>query len=217
MDDRYLRQQDAVDMKRLSALPVTLIGVGSIGSTTAVWLGKMGIQDIRIFDPDIVEEHNWSNQMFRASDIGKPKGQALFEVMREFGMQTPIVLLEKYVDRPLSEVVICAVDSMSSRKTIWKQTRKQQEVRLFIDARMGLEMLVLHAVRPQVREDRIRYSQSLHSDNDAVQEPCTARTICYTPLLASSITCNLVKRYVNNVQLPGQIVMDLVTMTLMLP
>ncbi|NQU06670.1 MAG: ThiF family adenylyltransferase [Calditrichaeota bacterium] len=217
MDDRYLRQQDAVDMKRLSALPVTLIGAGSIGSITALYLGKMGIEDIRIFDPDIVEEHNWSNQMFRSTDIGKPKGQALFEVMQEFGMQTPIVLLEKYVDRPLSEVVICAVDSMSSRKTIWKQARKQQGVRLFIDARMGLETLIVHAVRPQVREDRIRYSQSLHSDADSLQENCTSRTICYTPLMASAVICNLVKRYVNHEQLPCQILMDLVTYNLMLP
>jgi len=142
-DARYLRQQDAVDMRRLLELSITLVGAGSIGSTTAVWLGKMGIQDIRVFDDDTVEEHNWSNQMFKASDIGKPKGQALFDVMREFGMQTPIALLEKYVDRPLSEVVISAVDSMASRKVIWKQVRKQSQVQLFLDARMGLETLIV--------------------------------------------------------------------------
>jgi len=102
LNNRFIRQQDAVNMDRLSKLPITLIGAGSIGSTTAVWLGKMGIQDICVFDDDKVEEHNWSNQMFRASDIGKPKGQALFDVMREFGIQTPIVLLERYVNRPLS-------------------------------------------------------------------------------------------------------------------
>ncbi len=213
-DLRFLRQQDAVDMKRLSALPVTLVGAGSIGSVTALWLGKMGIQDIRVFDDDTVEDHNWSNQMFRASDIGKPKGQALFDVMREFGMQTPIVLLERYVDRPLSEVVISAVDSMASRKVIWKAVRQQSEVHLYLDARMGLETLIVHAVRPQIREDRVRYSQSLCSDSEALQEPCTARTICYTPLMAASVICNLVKRYVNNEGLPGHIVLDLATFSL---
>jgi|GEM_PF-5118740 tRNA A37 threonylcarbamoyladenosine dehydratase len=43
LDNRFIRQQDAVDMRKLSTLKVTLIGAGSIGSTTAVWLGKMGI------------------------------------------------------------------------------------------------------------------------------------------------------------------------------
>ena len=174
---RFLRQQDAVDMAKLQQLKVTLIGAGSIGSVTAVWLGKMGIQDIRIFDDYIVEEHNRSNQMFRASDIGKPKGQAIFDIMREFGMQTPVVLHEKYKDKPLSETVICAVDSMSARKTIWKAVRKDPTVHLFIDARMGLETLIVHTVRPTVRDERIKYSGSICTDRDALQEPCTARTI----------------------------------------
>ena len=217
LDDRFLRQMDAVDMEKLSALPITLIGAGSIGSVTALWLGKMGIQDIRVFDDDIVEEHNWSNQMFRSKDIGKLKGQALFDVMREFGMQTPCVLLEKYVDRPLSEVVICAVDSMSSRRTIWKAVKQQTSVSLYIDARMGLETLAVHSVRPYIQQDVLNYAKSLHSDSASLQEPCTARTICYTPLMAASLICNLVKRYVNDELLHSQIILDLVTMTLMLP
>ena len=210
---RHLRQQDAVNMDKLSKLPVTIIGAGSIGSTTAVWLGKMGAVDIRIFDDDTVEEHNWSNQMYRASDIGKPKGQALFDVMRMFGIQTPIVLLEKYVDRPLSAVTISCVDSMASRKTIWKAVRKQTGVQLYIDARMGLETLWVFTLNPMIREDRVQYAKSLYSDVSALQEPCTARTICYTPLMASAVICNLVKRFVNGVGFPGQVVMDLAKYT----
>jgi hypothetical protein len=210
---RHLRQQDCVNMDKLSQLRVTMIGAGSIGSTTAVWLGKMGVNDIWIFDDDKVEEHNWSNQMFRASDIGKPKGQALFDVMKEFGMQTPLVRLEKYVDRPLSQLVISCVDSMSSRKTIWKAIRQQSGVQLYIDARMGLETLRVFAFNPMIREERVKYAKSLYSDVGALQEPCTARTISYTPLMASAVICNLVKRYVNNEGIPGQIVMDLATYT----
>jgi molybdopterin/thiamine biosynthesis adenylyltransferase len=210
---RHLRQQDAVNMDKLSQLRITMIGAGSIGSTTALWLGKMGVNDIWIFDDDKVEEHNWSNQMFRGSDIGKPKCQALFDVMKEFGMQTPMVRLEKFVDKPLSQLVISCVDSMSSRKTIWKAVRQQSGTRLYIDARMGLETLRVFALNPMIREERVEYAKSLYSDVSALQEPCTARTICYTPLMASAVICNLVKRYVNNEGIPGQIVMDLATYT----
>jgi len=155
--------------------------------------------------------------MYREADIGRPKCEALEDVMEAFCGYTPRIILHPYSDQPLSEFVISAVDSMQSRKTIWKSVRHQQQVQLYLDARMGLETLIVHTIRPQVREDRIRYSQTLHSDQNALQEPCTARTICYTPLMEASVICNLVKRYVNNEVVPSQIVLDLATMTMMLP
>ena len=126
----------------------------------------MSIKDLRNFDDDSVEQHNWNNPKFGATDIGRPKG------------------------------LVKATDLLVH----W--------------ARMGLETLIVHAVRPQVREDRIRYSQSLCSDSEALQEPCTARTICYTPIMAAAVICNLVKRYVNNEAVPGQIILDLATYSL---
>ena len=213
-DLRYLRQQDVVDMKRLSKLSLTLIGAGFIGSVTAFWLGKMGLLDITVFDGDIVASHNWANQLYRASDVDLHKGEALREVMQSFGIQPPTVILADYTVQHLNEVVISAVDSMNSRKTIWKSVRKQPQVQLYLDARMGLETLMVYAVRPQVRDDRVRYSQTLHSDSEALAEPCTARTICYTPLMAASVLCNMVKRYANGEGLPGQVALDMATYTL---
>src|SRR3990172_9122838 len=123
--ERFLRQQDAVDMDRLSKLSISLIGAGSIGSTTAVWLGKMGITDLRVFDDDMVESHNWSNQMFRLEDVGKSKVQALSEVMTSFGLDPPLVSESRYAGQPLHGIVISAVDSMESRLSIWKALRSQ--------------------------------------------------------------------------------------------
>lgn len=214
-DLRFLRQQDVVDMTKLANLQVTLIGAGSIGSTTALWLSKMGVQHLRIFDADTVEQHNWSNQLFRQSDIGKFKVEALAEVLQDLADVEVESHIERYVNQPLTEVVISGVDSMESRKAIWKSVRLNPDVKLYLDARMGLETLVVYAVHPQVREDRQAYVRSLHSDESATQEPCTARTICYTPLMASSILCSMVKRFVNGEQLPKQVILDLVTLTIM--
>jgi hypothetical protein len=212
---RFLRQQDAIDMKRLSELSVTLIGAGSIGSTTTVWLGKMGIQHLTVFDDDEVQQHNWSNQIYAEADIGRPKAEALWDMMERLCSFTPRIVLHQYTDQPLAEVVISAVDSMSSRKTIWKSVRQQSQVKLYLDARMGLETLMVYTVKPQNRGDRIRYTQTLCTDQEALQEPCTARTICYTPLMAASVLCNLVKRYSNGEMMPCQLVLDLATWTLM--
>ncbi|HEY3294963.1 MAG TPA: ThiF family adenylyltransferase [bacterium] len=202
-------------MSRLASLGITLIGAGAIGSTTAVFLGKMGACGIQVWDADTVEPHNWSNQLYRDEDIGKQKVTALTEVMEHFGGHTPNAIAQRYVDQELSEVVISAVDSMSSRSAIWRSVREKAEVKLCLDARMGLETLIVWAVRPQVREDRVAYSQSIVADDAALQEPCTARTVCYTPLMAAAVLCNLVKRYVNDEQIPQRVVLDLATLTLM--
>ncbi len=217
LDDRFLRQQDAVDMPKLSALPITIIGAGSIGSVTAVWLGKMGIQNMTIYDDDFIQEHNWSNQLFSEADIDRPKVEALWDVMERFCSFTPRAVSHRYDGSPLTEVVICCVDSMQSRRSIWKAVKQQSSVSLYIDARMGLETLAVHSVRPYIQQDTLGYAKTLHSDSTAFQEPCTARTICYTPLMAASLICNVIKRYVNDEQLHRQVILDLVTMTLMLP
>jgi len=216
MNDQYfVRQQDAVNMNRLTSLGMTIIGLDAIGSTCAVWLGKMGCVGITAYDPDVIQDHNWSNQMYRDGDIGSLKATALTDVMEQFGGHTPNAVPARYVDQPLTEVVISGVDSMESRMTIWRSVREKPDVRLYLDARMGLETLMVYAIRPQVREDRVLYSQSLVPDDQTLQEPCTARTVCYTPLMASSILCSLVKRFVNDEDMPRRVILDLATFTLM--
>ena len=214
-DLRFVRQMDAVNMKRLTHLGITIIGLGAIGSTCAVWLGKMGCVGITGYDPDRIEPHNWSNQLYRDDQIGMPKAKALISVMEQFGGHSPNAIAQRYENQELAEVVISAVDSMESRTIIWKSAREKPEVKLLIDARMGLETLIVWIVRPQVKEDRVLYSQSLVPDDQALQEPCTARTICYTPLMSASIVCNAIKRYANEEDMPRRIVLDLATWTLM--
>ena len=214
-DMRFLRQQDVVDAEKLANLQVTLIGLGSIGSVTGLYLAKMGVYKLTCFDADIVDVHNVSNQAYGKSDIGLLKADAFSILVGNQAGVLPHTVGMTYDGRQLSGVVISAVDSMKSRETIWKAIRDQAGVQLYIDARMGLETLVVYAVRPQVREDRITYSQTICNDSDALQEPCTARTVCYTPLMAASILCNSVKRNVNDEVIPKLVVLDLTTFTIM--
>jgi hypothetical protein len=214
-DLRFLRQQDVIDTAKLTNLAISLIGLGSIGSVTGLYLGKMGVVGLQAFDADVVESHNWSNQMYADDDIGSLKASAFIRLMETYGGHTPNAAAARYIDQPLTEVVISAVDSMASRTAIWKSVREQSQVRLYLDARMGLETLVVWAVRPPVREDRIAYSQSIVPDDQAHSDPCTARTVCYTPLMAGSILCSHVKRYINDETIPRRVILDLATHTMM--
>jgi len=213
-DMRFLRQQDVVNADKLTNLCVTLIGLGSIGSVTGLYLAKMGVCKLTCFDADVVDIHNVSNQAYGMSDVGLLKADAFSILVENQTGVLPHTVGMSYDGRQLSGFVISAVDSMKSRETIWKSIRDQPQVRLYIDARMGLETLVVHSVRPQIRVDRVRYSQTIVPDDQAYQEPCTARTICYTPLMAASVVCNLLKRFVSNEELPNMFVLDLATYSL---
>ena len=56
---------------------VHIIGCGSVGSTVAENLARFGIEDMVLYDFDIVEEHNLVNQMFTKEDVGRLKTEAL--------------------------------------------------------------------------------------------------------------------------------------------
>ena len=212
---RFLRQQDVVDADKLANLSVTLIGLGSIGSVTGLYLAKMGVCKLTAFDADVVDIHNVSNQAYGISDVGLLKTDAFSILVENQTGVLPNTIGRQYDGRHLSGIVISAVDSMKSRETIWKSLRDQPQVQLYLDARTGLETLIVHVVRPQIKADRVDYTRSLVPDDQALQEPCTARTICYTPLMATSVICSLVKRYACDEAIPSRIVLDLATMTLL--
>ena len=214
-DMRFLRQQDVVDAEKLANLQVTLIGLGSIGSVTGLYLAKMVVVKLTTFDSDIVDVHNVSNQAYGMSDVGLLKTDAFAVLADNQTGVLPNTIGMQYDGRQLAGIVISAVDSMKSREMIWKSVRDQPQVQLYLDARMGLETLIVHAVRPQIKADRVAYTSTIVPDHHALQEPCTARTICYTPLMAASVVCNLVKRFINQEQLPSQITLDLATYILM--
>ena len=81
-----LRQLDLVKPEALET-PVHLVGCGGIGSFVALALAKLGCPHLCLYDDDRVEEHNVPNQLFRLSDVGRPKVEALAEVLRFSGSQ----------------------------------------------------------------------------------------------------------------------------------
>ena len=58
-----------------------IIGCGAIGSTVAENLVRFGLTNITLYDFDTVERHNIANQMFKETDIGKLKTEALAEYL----------------------------------------------------------------------------------------------------------------------------------------
>ena len=207
----FLRQLGLVAPEKLAALEVTLIGAGGIGSAVAVALAKMGIDKITVFDYDTVSEHNLSNQWFRVGDVGRPKVEALREIVREYSGVEITARAEKYEAQPLRGIVIAAVDKISTREMIWKRAEYNPLVDLFIDGRMGGEQYYVYAVRPCDPDDIKWYKDRLFPEEQAAELPCSERSIIYTLLGMAKDIAFIVKSFAKANVRPRQIVCDVPT------
>ncbi len=146
-----------------------IVGCGGVGSHAARIAGKEGFPNIHLWDGDIVEAKNTSNQWFdEACDIGEYKTDAL---TRKLSRWTKAVSHPEYIDgaRPLSGVVCLATDSMESRKlvcesTVWRRTG----VSLLVEARMDAEYVFIQVVDPHSEVHIARWTRNWypHSETD---------------------------------------------------
>jgi len=118
-----------------------IIGCGAIGSTVAENLVRLGLTNISLYDFDTVEPHNIANQMYRQSDIGQLKVNALHNMLIEinpaveqsikpFGMG--------YVNQRLSGFVFLCLDSIDTRREITQKCEGNQYIKGVFDFRMRL-------------------------------------------------------------------------------
>lgn len=193
----YWRQLTIIPPDKLE-FPITLIGAGGIGSPTTLNLAKMGCKDLTVWDFDDVEEHNLPNQVYRLTDIGKPKVEALAEVVELFTGTKIKVVKERYVNQELSGVIIVCVDNMEARDNIWKSCRMKVRVPLYIDARMGGEIGLIYPLLPTDPTHIRFYEPTLFSDANASELPCTAQAVIYNVFGVASVITSLVKRFALN-------------------
>lgn len=208
--DRSVRFRRQLDLLPLDAcnVPVTVIGAGAVGSFTTLTLAKMGVTNLTVFDDDRVDEHNLPNQFFRQADLGRRKVEALQDLVRSFEGVEIGAVPRRFDGDSLEGVVIGAVDTMASRALIWTAVRFNPRVRLLVDARMGGLVSTVRPVRPCEAGDVRRYESSLHSDQEAVQEPCSARAILFTVLAIASTVARLVRMELVGEPLPREITQD---------
>ena len=114
-----------------------VIGAGAVGPFVTLALARMGAQTIAVYDHDTVEEHDLPNLFYRAKDLGRPKVQALEEIVADYTDALIDARPVKYVDPSLVGVVIVAVDNRAARRLVWEYARYQPQVPLSVDTRMA--------------------------------------------------------------------------------
>lgn len=176
----YTRGRDWFDPTEVDTR-VTVIGAGGIGSSTVLFLSKLGISEITLYDDDLVEAHNLPNQLFPLGKLGFSKVDALAEVARTFGVSKLITKQQRWSaedrEEKLRGLVISGVDSMEARKEIWKGIKGNFLVPRYWDARLGGEKVVIYSVNPRSQRECELYEKTLYSDEEAQPDPCTRRAV----------------------------------------
>lgn len=157
---------------------VAVVGAGAIGSMVAMHLAKLGLQRIVLFDDDVVEPHNLSNQMFYGPmDIGTAKVEALaLKIEQLTGNEEVEVRFERILDSSgrsalQFEYVFCCVDSMTARENIFKHVVYLNRVtEWFFDGRMGSRDWSSYAVDMRNGSHIKSYTDDLYPDSDVDDE-----------------------------------------------
>lgn len=166
---------------------VHIIGCGAIGSTVAENLVRFGITKITLYDFDTVEAHNIANQMFRHTDIGKLKIDALAEYLTEINPECAAdlkLVKEGWTGQRLSGYVFLCVDNIDLRREIATACKENTFVKGMFDFRMRLTDAQHYAADWSDQKMVETFIKSMAFSHDEAKEA--------TPVSACNITLSVV-------------------------
>jgi hypothetical protein len=199
--------------------PITIIGCGGLGATTALTLAKMGYRYMTIFDDDVVSPENLATQLHKPSDVGNAKVHALTGILRDFSDDVTVDAVPERVGiytRFHSPIVISAVDSIKARQEIW-QSVLSSKCEWYIEMRMGAEEMNLHSVNMKDPASVKWYDEYITGQDDASipDAPCTEKATFFCSMVASGFVGSIVRKLKTNLSVPKKLVVNLISNTLM--
>jgi len=200
MNQQYDRFKDAPWFPQRDEL-VMIGGAGGIGSWLAFFLTKAGFKPT-IYDFDIIEEHNIGGQLFRPSDIGSLKVDAVFDIIKEFCGDEINTVSEKIDENsPTHYFMFSAFDNMEARKhlfEVWKKSIPNCPVTpIFIDGRLTMEQLQIFCVTP----DKIEEYENNHlfNDSEVEDEACTMKQTSHSAGMIATHMVGLFTNHITNI------------------
>ena len=182
--------------------PIHIIGVGAIGSYIALFLSKLGIKTIHIYDFDTVDEHNITNQVYDTKDLNKEKVEAISEKMLKNNPDMIVVKHGKYEKQPLYGYVFLAVDSIETRRNIAENNRYNNQIKIVIDSRIGLEtgqVLAINWHNEKEIENYIQLCSFNDKETDAKVTACGVQlSVAPSVLITVSYAISQLINFVNN-------------------
>lgn len=178
---------------------IHIIGCGAIGSTIAEMLTRLGLSNLHLYDFDTVSDHNITNQMFRMKDIGRPKVEALAEILKDIN---PDIQLELHCEgwneySRVTGIVFLAVDSIEIRKCIVQTYKFSKDIIFMSDCRMRLTDAQYYAADWGSAKEISRFYNSMDFTSEEAKES-TPVSACGTTLSVTPTVRTIVAFAVSN-------------------
>jgi bacteriocin biosynthesis cyclodehydratase domain-containing protein len=123
----YIEQLTRGDMdvvlaqERVRSTRVLLLGAGGTGSWLALSLAMMGVAELMVVDPDVVEDRNRTRQPYPAASVGRRKVEVLGEIVTGLRPDIRFAGVDLRVEQPEDlallvrdiDVVACCADEPS--------------------------------------------------------------------------------------------------------
>lgn len=179
---------------------IHIIGCGAIGSTIAEMLARLGIGSLDLYDFDTVTEHNITNQMYKATQVGMPKCKALKAILREINPDIEINIHDQgwHEQSHLSGYVFLAVDNIDLRREIVLENQYNPYILAMFDTRMRLtDGQHFAATWTQENIKRFLATMDFTHDEAKTETPVSAcgTTLSVTPtvrMLCSAVVSNFI-------------------------
>lgn len=165
---------------------IHIIGCGSVGSTVAENLARCGVKKFTLWDFDVVEPRNLANQMFREKEVGKPKVDALLDILGEINeeiLDEAVLQPKGWQGQKLSGYVFLCVDSIELRREIVEKHFDSPYIKAMFDFRTRLEDAQHYAADWKNRKMKEDFLKSMaFSHEEAAEE---------TPVSACNVTLSV--------------------------
>ena len=211
------------DYFRPTADKIHIIGCGSVGSSIAEMLARCGCTNFVLYDFDHVEAHNLANQMFRESDIGQLKTDAVKDIICDINpmcRDTVKTVPKGWHGETLNGFVFLAVDNIEIRKNIVEKHMYNERVKAMFDVRTMLEQAQHYAADWISMEQKKKLLSTMQFSHDeaAASTPTSACGVTLGVAPTVRGVCTLaVANYINFVRtgkLKTFVMFDIFGMTL---
>ena len=182
---------------------ILIIGAGGIGSFLIPVLDRVGLYDITVADPDVVETKNLPYQNFQATDVGQNKAVIMEHNYKTTnkGIKYPI-LTEKQMQG--YDLVICCVDNLSVRRTLYNTSIKWLDLR----AQGRNAALVSHNADPKMYDMLLAGEEGSFSCQGDSWDGST-KGVHFMQVAIAGLGAQWIQRYMNDEQVREYMVVNI--------